>query len=610
MENRKKYPLSFYLITFLMPFLLFGLLEVGLRIAVYGTDEPTFISVPGTDEKLMVLNPNLTKRYFKSSSFVPQSINDVFTAEKEPNTLRIFILGESSAAGFPYEPNGSFSRFLKVKLNLLFPNKKIEVVNLGIAAINSYAICDILEDVIDQKPDAVLIYSGHNEYYGTLGAASMTNVGDSPGLTRFIISMNKLRSIRLISSIFSGSEQSGTPKDLGLMESLAKDKYIPLNSDIYKAGVNQFENNLNYILSELTDNNIPVIIGNLVSNLLNQPPFISERSKAGTIFSEAKHLYDSGEYEKAKLKFIEAKENDELRFRAPEEFNQIIKKLASENNARLLLVDSVFSAKSRNGVVGNDLMTDHLHPNLTGYNLLADIFLSGLVSSGLLKDKPAISIENDKLDSLTKINFPFSALDSAIAQYRLLGIKSQWPFNRSEKKLTLEQMRPCSSFIDTIAIQTARGELQWDVAHTKVARQYLLQKDTIKLLKEYDVLISQFPYITKFYNMLAENWMEFKLYDKALTVLNKSYLIKPTAFSTKWIGIISLNNGKADDAKKWLSESLNYNGIDAQTLYNLAGAFINLKDYTSAKLYILKCLEIDNKFPGAKQLASQLANVK
>jgi hypothetical protein len=90
------------------------------------------------------------------------------------------ILGESSAAGFPFEPNGGFSRFLDQRLSILYPKKKFEIVNLGIAAINSYAIMDILEDVIDQKPDLVLIYTGHNEYYGALGAASVTSIASSP----------------------------------------------------------------------------------------------------------------------------------------------------------------------------------------------------------------------------------------------------------------------------------------------------------------------------------------------------------------------------------------------------------------------------------------------
>jgi hypothetical protein len=120
------------------------------------------------------------------------------------------------------------------------------------------------------------------------------------------------------------------------MESLAKDKLIPLDSDLYRAGVDQFEHNLNFILEELKKNNIPVVIGTLVSNLMNQPPFIAENSGAGKTFETAEKLYTDGKYDEAKVEFIKAKDLDELRFRAPESFNSIIKELASKHGAAFI----------------------------------------------------------------------------------------------------------------------------------------------------------------------------------------------------------------------------------------------------------------------------------
>jgi tetratricopeptide (TPR) repeat protein len=505
------------------------------------------------------------------------------------------ILGESSAAGFPFEPNGGFSRFLDQRLSILYPKKKFEIVNLGIAAINSYAIMDILEDVIDQKPDLVLIYTGHNEYYGALGAASMTSIASSPGMSRFLQTMGKWRFIRLLSSLFSGEPKPQTSP--GLMESLAKDKLIPLDSDLYRAGVDQFEHNLNYILEELKKNNIPVVIGTLVSNLMNQPPFIAENSGAWKLFENAEKLYKDGKYNEAKVEFIKAKDMDELRFRAPESFNSIIKELASKHGAALISIDSAFNSMSRNGIVGNDLMTDHLHPNLSGYNMMSILFLDGIVKSGVLKEKPEVALDSKVLDSLTFVNLPFSKLDSLISDYRLLGIKSQWPFNRSNNKIPLEKMRPPVNFVDSMALQSAKGELKWDEAHTKAANWFVSQNDITGASKEFEVLIAQFPYFSKFYNLYADALMQLKLYDKAKEVLIQSFEITPGAYSTKWLGIIALSENKAEEGKKWLLQSINYDALDPQALYNLAGAFINLKDYNSAKIYLGKCLEVDPKFP-------------
>jgi tetratricopeptide (TPR) repeat protein len=608
MENKKKYPISFYIISLLLPVILLGLVELGLRIAGYAEDDPVFITVSGSDDKLMVLNPDLTKRYFKGAAFVPHSINDVFAKTKDPNTFRIMILGESSAAGFPFEPNGSFSRFLTQRFSILYPNKKFEIVNLGIAAINSYAIIDILDDVISQKPDLVLIYTGHNEYYGALGAASMTNTFSSPGMTRFIRNMGKLRVIRLISSIFSGESQSQNAP--GLMESLAKDKLIPIDSDLYQAGIDQFEHNLNQILENLKENNIPVIIGTLVSNLLDQPPFIAEKSGAGKTFEQAAKLYRDGKFEEAQVEYIKAKDLDELRFRAPEAFNLIIKSAAANYGATLLQIDSVFNVVSRNGIVGNDLMTDHLHPNLGGYNLMSGLFMEGISKSGLIKEKPSDKLNSRQLDSLTMVKTPFSKLDSLISDYRLLGIKSQWPFNRSAKKLPLEKMRPPQNYLDSVALQSAKGELKWDESHLKAANWFLSQNDEAGVEKEYAVLTAQFSYISKFFNARADALMQLKSYEKAKEVLLKSYQVKPGAYSTKWLGILALNDNNASEGKRWLLESINYDATDAQAFYNLAGAFINLKDFNSAKIYLQKCLQVDPRFPGAAALNAQLQNIR
>ncbi len=606
--EKKKYPVGFYLVTVLAPFILFTLIEVSLRVVGYGAPDPAFIPVPGSDGKLLFLNPDLTRRYFKGATFVPQSINDVFKAEKDPNTLRIFILGESSAAGFPYEPNGSFSRFLALKLKLQYPQKKFEVVNLGIAAINSYAILDILEDVIAQKPDLVLVYTGHNEFYGAMGAASLTAVGGSPWATRFILAMNNLRTMKLISSIFSGTE--APPAAPGLMESLAKDKLVPIDSDIYNAGVDQFRHNLASIFSSLKKAGIPVIAGTLVSNLLDQSPFYPELSGAGEAFKRGKELFAEGKYTEAAGQLMKAKDLDQLRFRAPSVFNTIIREEAAANGFGLVAVDSVFASRSKGMITGNDLMTDHLHPNLKGYSILADIFLEGIASRGFIKDQPAFQPGSTTLDSLVKMNFPFSRLDSVIAFYRLAGITSQWPFNRSGKQYKLEELRKPLDFVDSLAIRSARGEINWDAAHSSAADHFIGLGDAKSVEMEYRVLIAQFHYLPKFYNAYANALMKLHDYTKAADVLKESYGVKPEAFSTKWLGILALNDGKPEEAKRWLLESLNYKGDDPQTLYNLSGAFINLKDYNSAKMYIQRCLQADPKFPGAAQLAAQLQNLK
>jgi hypothetical protein len=239
----------FYLILVLIPILFFVLLEIGLRIFNYGIDMEQWISMPGN--KLM-LNPEIARRYFYNTNNVPYSNEDLFDKIKAKNSFRIFVLGESSAAGYPYLPIGAFSRYLQKKLELLYPNSKIEVVNISMTAINTYAIRDMFPEVLEQKSDLVLIYTGHNEYYGALGVGSNESLGSSPKFINTILYLNRFKTVELlrnlifsVSKMFSGNKSS---TDGTLMSRIVKDQYIQLNSKQYNDGVNQFERRLKMCL--------------------------------------------------------------------------------------------------------------------------------------------------------------------------------------------------------------------------------------------------------------------------------------------------------------------------------------------------------------------------
>jgi hypothetical protein len=92
------------------PVLFFILLELSLRLAGYGRAITQWVEiVPGK----LVLNPEIALRYFGGEHTSLASIQDAFDAVKSPRAVRIFIMGESSAAGYPYLPIGSFSRYLQ-----------------------------------------------------------------------------------------------------------------------------------------------------------------------------------------------------------------------------------------------------------------------------------------------------------------------------------------------------------------------------------------------------------------------------------------------------------------------------------------------------------------
>lgn len=60
------------------------------------------------------------------------------------------------------------------------------------------------------------------------------------------------------------------------MEVMAREQQIPYESEVFEAGIQQFQSNLEKILANYQSHDIPVILSTLVSNERDIPPFISE----------------------------------------------------------------------------------------------------------------------------------------------------------------------------------------------------------------------------------------------------------------------------------------------------------------------------------------------
>ena len=58
-----------------------------------------------------------------------------------------------------------------------WPERQVEVFNLGITAAASFAVARTAEQALELDPDVVVVSTGHNEYYGVYGAASQRQGG-------------------------------------------------------------------------------------------------------------------------------------------------------------------------------------------------------------------------------------------------------------------------------------------------------------------------------------------------------------------------------------------------------------------------------------------------
>lgn len=609
-EINKKPPFYFYIFLILLPVIFLILLETGLRVFDYGYNTDQWIEI--TPEYLG-LNHEVGRRYFNSTSTIPISIQDVFAKEKKENTFRVFVLGGSSGAGYPYLPIGSFSRYLKQRLELVYPESTIEVVNLSLTAINSYTILDFMPEVINQKPDLIIIYAGHNEYYGALGVGSMESFSSSRTVVNFILYLNKFKTTQLLrdtikyfsSLLFEKEKASGT-----LMSRMAKEQSIPFDSEVFNAGVEQFKENMKDVLKIAKGSNVPVMLGTLVSNLKDQPPFISANSNgnlsADKLFENANEELKKGNYKNAASFFRKAKDFDELRFRAPEKINETIIQLAKEFGNEVVQIDSVLNAISPEDIVGNNLMTDHLHPTLEGYKIIGKLYYEKMYEKKYLPHTEPLNFSLFQQDSIVNANFSFSKFDSILADFKIRALKNDWPYIDKNKAKSIEELFHPKNFIDSTALDVIYNNMEWQKAQSKIADWYIKQKDYEGYLNQMNVLINNFPIIVEYYDAAANEMLQIQNFDKAYKIFEKRYKQKPSAFATKWLGNIDLFYKRTDSAIKYLSESVKLKSDDAQVLYNLAGAYSQKKNYTKALEIITKCLNVDPNYPQAENLKRQL----
>jgi len=161
----------FSVILILFPFIVIMLLELSLNLADYGDNYNLFEDYSLYDKTYRRCHHDFGKKYFNHVVYTTPG-NELFLKDKPENGFRIFVIGSSTAVGFPYGSGVMFPRILRERLQDSYPDRHIEVINTAMTAINSYTFQDKISEILAEEPDALLIYGGQNEFYGALGIGS------------------------------------------------------------------------------------------------------------------------------------------------------------------------------------------------------------------------------------------------------------------------------------------------------------------------------------------------------------------------------------------------------------------------------------------------------
>ena len=83
---------------------------------------------------------------------------------KSSDELRIFVLGGSSAYGFPWGAERAFSSILERALQASLPERDVHVVNAAAMSYGSHRLRILTHELLEYSPDLLLLYTGHNEF--------------------------------------------------------------------------------------------------------------------------------------------------------------------------------------------------------------------------------------------------------------------------------------------------------------------------------------------------------------------------------------------------------------------------------------------------------------
>lgn len=595
MMNETTKHILFWILTLLIPFFLIGLVELGLRAGGYEqSKQELFSEAPKTPEYLLA-NPGFIERYFPS--FVPEVAPNTFRKQKRPNTFRVFVFGGSSAEGFPYNFYTGFADQLEQTLLLNTQGLTIEVINLGMTAVNSFVIRDLSKRVLPYEPDAVIVYAGHNEYYGSFGAAT-TQFGftDSIRIKHLILWLKNWRFYQALENLLRGRGEAN-PEQRTMMAKVIRESDIPAGGDVYEQGIRAFEANMADVIDTFTRRGIPVYIGTLGSNLKDQPP-LSDDPLAVSAYERGLALLEQQALDDARRAFEEAKERDGIRFRAPNRINEQIEAFGGIPGVDVVDIQRVLSENAQSGIEDRSLFIDHLHPNDVGHKLMAASFFEALSGHP--------GLQGALLANPVRPPQAISRFENAYAEVSIARLLAGYPFekNRSvrEELDAFEEAYQSvlqTSYIDSIAAVASKEQVFVPLALTQVIASARERNDTMAVVTHsYDLLKWQLRSIN-----LIESSIEFTLNsgEQEGYLINLLHqVLNDGNYDPRYVDLLSslyLLQENTDHAAYWLRETERLTPGAPRLLYNYSRYHLLTGDTLQAQAYFQRFLQTQNPQP-------------
>lgn len=497
-------------LAILVPVLLLGACEAALRLLHRGYPTTFLVRMPVGGRGRWVDNQYYSCRFFPPR-MARATAPIVMDRTKEKGTIRVYILGESAAMGEPQAEFGP-AQWLDTVLSARYPQQRFEIINAAMTAINSHVIADITEQLCRYNPDVFIIYMGNNEVVGPFGPGTVFETSSEA------IDINRLRvkasNLRLVQAI--GDWKRGGPGErwtgMEMFEGRRVKPDDPRLENVYR----DFRRNLVRMLGCANRANARVILSTMAVNLRRCAPFAGEAARA--IFASAQEAERAGDIGRAMTLYRQARDGDELRFRADGRLNDIIREVGAraQNGVTLVDADRDFDAWCADPAERDGLFVDHVHFGSSGNYHLALSWADALTNLDALAEAKPVATPSRE-ECLARMHYtPWSGLDVTES---------------------LIQRRRHAPFVD----QPGNAEQLTQLLHQRVELNRQMQGASLdEVQRQHEEALQQYPGDARLMGLWAE---------------------------------ILLNEGRFGEAEKWMRAKL---ALEPHRFENLAGLALAL----------------------------------
>jgi tetratricopeptide (TPR) repeat protein len=444
------------LFTVLVPIVFFAVLELllaiaGVKPALYENDPYVgFSSSQPLYEEQLLADGTAVLRTAPNKFLLFNAMQ--FPRDKSTEAFRIFCTGGSTTYGRPYTNPTSFCGWLRQFLAALDPARRWEVVNAGGISYASYRVALLTEELIEYEPDLLIVYSGHNEFlekrtYEGLVSTPRAIHGLTAWLrgTRIYGAMERLlegfRTQAIDSKAVNSNVLEAEVKPL-LDSSIGPDAYHR-DDELRDQILRHYRFNLARSIDIASSVGARTIMVTPASNLANTSPFKSEYSeglsqtdrstvrdliqsarqkldndqpdealvflnKALSIddryalawFLKGRALEKTGRFDEAVIAYERARDEDIVPLRALTTMGDIVRDVAAERDVALIDFLDIVEERSANGIAGESLFLDHVHPTIEGNRLLALAIIDEMRRMGIVRY--AVSSPAEAVDNVTR----------------------------------------------------------------------------------------------------------------------------------------------------------------------------------------------------------------